>query len=128
MVSSTLHHIPLGIFLQNSAPVPPGGAFGRQAAAMRVSGDMAAFHGCRFLGAQDTLYDHKGRHYFQDCYIEGSIDFIFGGGLSQYRVSFQIHTTAGLLVFFSYEVLLYMISKLLDRFFFLTNSHYCKKS
>lgn len=47
---------------------------------------MAAFHGCRFLGAQDTLYDHKGRHYFQDCYIEGSIDFIFGDGLSQYRV------------------------------------------
>ncbi|KAG0592392.1 hypothetical protein KC19_1G248400 [Ceratodon purpureus] len=70
---------------KNSAPPPPNGAFGRQAAAIRISGDMAAFHGCRFLGAQDTLYDHKGRHYFQDCYIEGSIDFIFGDGLSQYR-------------------------------------------
>ena len=86
-------------YLQNSAPPPPNGAFGRQAAAIRISGDMAAFHGCHFLGAQDTLYDHKGRHYFQDCYIEGSIDFIFGDGLSQYRVSLPILKTAEFLVF-----------------------------
>lgn len=53
--------------------------------ALRISADMAAFINCRFVGAQDTLYDHKGRHYFKKCYIQGSVDFIFGNGLSLYE-------------------------------------------
>lgn len=53
--------------------------------ALRISADTAAFIGCKFIGAQDTLYDHKGRHYFKDCYIQGSVDFIFGDGLSLYE-------------------------------------------
>jgi pectin methylesterase-like acyl-CoA thioesterase len=55
--------------------------------ALRATGDFAAFYDCGFYGAQDTLYDHKGRHYFHDCYIEGSIDFVFGRGQSLYVVS-----------------------------------------
>jgi hypothetical protein len=42
---------------------------------------------------QDTLYDHRGRHYFENSLIVGSIDFIFGNGRSLYRVcmyDFQI--------------------------------------
>jgi len=74
--------------LQNTTPVPPPGAVGKQAVALRISGDTAAFVGCKFLGAQDTLYDHIGRHYFKDCYIEGSVDFIFGNALSLYEVRF----------------------------------------
>jgi pectin methylesterase-like acyl-CoA thioesterase len=35
---------------------------------------------------QDTLFDDLGRHYFSDCFIEGSIDFIFGNGRSFYEV------------------------------------------
>ena len=54
--------------------------------ALRVSADNAAFVGCKFLGAQDTLYDHTGRHYYKECYIEGSVDFIFGNALSLYEV------------------------------------------
>lgn len=54
--------------------------------ALRITGDTAAFYGCHFVSGQDTLYDHQGRHYFKDCYIEGSIDFIFGDGLSLYEV------------------------------------------
>lgn len=27
---------------------------------------------------QDTLYLHSGKQYLRDCYIEGSVDFIFG--------------------------------------------------
>jgi pectinesterase len=27
---------------------------------------------------QDTLYLHFGKQYLKDCYIEGSVDFIFG--------------------------------------------------
>jgi pectinesterase len=53
--------------------------------ALRISADTAAFFNCKVIGAQDTLYDHRGRHYFEDCYIEGSVDFIFGNGLSLYK-------------------------------------------
>ncbi|XP_009406172.2 probable pectinesterase 53 isoform X1 [Musa acuminata AAA Group] len=70
---------------QNTTPVPPPGAMGKQAVSLRISGDTAAFVGCKFLGAQDTLYDHVGRHYYKDCYIEGSVDFIFGNALSLYE-------------------------------------------
>ncbi|PHT27813.1 hypothetical protein CQW23_32579 [Capsicum baccatum] len=67
--------------MQNTTPVPPPGAIGKQAVAFTISADTTAFVGCKFL-AQDTLYDHLGRHYYKDCYIEGSVDFIFGNGLS----------------------------------------------
>lgn len=30
------------------------------------------------LVVQDTLYLHYGKQYLKDCYIEGSVDFIFG--------------------------------------------------
>lgn len=66
-------------------PVP--GAVGAQAVAIRIAGDQAAFFGCGFFGAQDTLHDDRGRHYFKDCYIQGSIDFIFGNGKSLYEVT-----------------------------------------
>ncbi|KAG0456261.1 hypothetical protein HPP92_024049 [Vanilla planifolia] len=73
------------ISFKNTAPVPKPGAIGKQAVALRISGDTAAFLGCKFLGAQDTLYDHLGRHYYKDCYVEGSVDFIFGNALSLYE-------------------------------------------
>lgn len=59
---------------------------GRQAVALRVSGDRAAFYGCRILSYQDTLLDDGGRHYFSNCYIEGATDFIFGNATSLYEV------------------------------------------
>lgn len=51
-----------------------------QAVAVRVDGDKAIFTNCRFLGNQDTLYPHGrgSRQYYQNCYIEGTTDFIFG--------------------------------------------------
>ncbi|KAL0426459.1 UNVERIFIED_CONTAM: putative pectinesterase 15 [Sesamum latifolium] len=59
---------------------------GGQAVALRVSGDQSAFYGCGFYGAQDTLNDDQGRHYYKECYIQGSIDFIFGNGRSLFEV------------------------------------------
>ncbi|XP_058098720.1 probable pectinesterase 53 [Magnolia sinica] len=79
------YFIAKNITFKNTAPLPPSGALGKQAVALRISADTAAFVGCKFHGAQDTLYDHKGRHYFKECYIEGSIDFIFGDGHSLYE-------------------------------------------
>ncbi len=51
-----------------------------QAVALAVFGDRCVFRRCRFLGWQDTLLDHRGRHYYEDCYIAGHCDFIFGSG------------------------------------------------
>jgi pectinesterase len=50
-----------------------------QALAIRVDGDRAAFRNCRFLGWQDTVFINRGRQYFENCYIAGHVDFIFGG-------------------------------------------------
>ena len=51
-----------------------------QAVAVRVDGDKVIFNNCRFLGFQDTLYPHgdASRQYYKNCYIEGTVDFIFG--------------------------------------------------
>ncbi len=57
-----------------------------QAVAVLVANDMAAFYACGFYGGQDTLFDFQGRHYYKDCYIEGTVDFIFGDGQSQFIV------------------------------------------
>lgn len=50
-----------------------------QALAIRVDGDRVVFRNCRFLGWQDTVFINRGRQYFENCYIEGHVDFIFGG-------------------------------------------------
>lgn len=34
---------------------------------------------CLFFGQQDTMYLRSGRIYFENCYIEGEVDFICGG-------------------------------------------------
>lgn len=51
-----------------------------QAVALHVEGDRIIFRNCRFLGNQDTIYagHEKSRQYFENCYIEGTTDFIFG--------------------------------------------------
>jgi len=54
-----------------------------QAVAILVKGDRAAFTNCRFLGFQDTLYAYGdqcklSRQYYKNCYIQGTVDFIFG--------------------------------------------------
>ncbi|XXG53825.1 hypothetical protein AAC387_Pa03g1854 [Persea americana] len=82
-----------GITFENTAPSPQPGATGMQAVALRVSGDKAVFFRCKILGSQDTLFDQRGRHYFHKCYVQGSIDFIFGNGRSLYQ-GCTLHTTA----------------------------------
>ena len=51
-----------------------------QAVALHVEGDREVFANCRFLGFQDTIYtgNPQGRELFIDCYVEGTVDFIFG--------------------------------------------------
>lgn len=56
-----------------------------QALAIRVDGDRAAFRNCRFLGWQDTILLNRGRQYFENCYIEGHVDFIFGAATAWFE-------------------------------------------
>ncbi|KAK4751092.1 hypothetical protein SAY87_004574 [Trapa incisa] len=78
------YFIAVNIRFENTAPHDVG-VIGQQAVAVRVSGNKAAFYNCSFIGSQDTLYDHKGLHYFNNCFIQGSVDFIFGYGTSLYE-------------------------------------------
>lgn len=51
-----------------------------QAVALHVEADRCVISKCRLLGNQDTLYTatSTSRQLYQDCYIEGTTDFIFG--------------------------------------------------
>jgi len=51
-----------------------------QAVALHIEGDRVILRNCRLLGHQDTLYAGRdgARQYFENCYIEGTTDFIFG--------------------------------------------------
>jgi polygalacturonase len=67
---------------------------GSQAVALLVRGDRDIFENVRILGNQDTLYAGVGectgsgaeracpvaRQYFDRCFVEGNVDFIFGDG------------------------------------------------
>lgn len=56
-----------------------------QAVAVYASGERMEFYQVRFLGNQDTLYLKEGSQYFSRCYIEGDIDFIFGGARAVFK-------------------------------------------
>ena len=66
-----------------------------QAVALHTEGDRLRFIGCRFLGHQDTVYTGVGgtRLYFEDCYIEGTTDFIFGPSTAWFE-NCEIHSKA----------------------------------
>lgn len=80
-----------------------------QAVAVLVVGDCAIFRRCKFLGHQDTLYAHGrksdpktdaeregvktqfipanlvSRQYYEDCYIAGTVDYIFGWAVAYFN-------------------------------------------
>ncbi|MEV0326801.1 pectinesterase family protein [Micromonospora echinospora] len=65
---------------------------GHQAVALNLSSDRARLHNVRLLGNQDTFYvKDPARVYVTQSYIEGDVDFIFGGGIAVFERS-RIHT------------------------------------
>ncbi|GAB2298517.1 hypothetical protein Dimus_032581 [Dionaea muscipula] len=69
-----------GFLCKNMGFMNTAGPEGHQAVAMRVNAQQAVFHSCRFDGYQDTLYTQGGSHFFRNCIISGTVDFIFGNG------------------------------------------------
>ncbi|GAA1000063.1 hypothetical protein GCM10009555_102260 [Acrocarpospora macrocephala] len=54
---------------------------GQQAVALRLDGDRTTLTNLRVLGDQDTLLvNDSARAYVRGSYVEGTVDFIFGGG------------------------------------------------
>lgn len=59
----------------------------KQAVALNVRGDRHRFMNVRFLGNQDTLLTNGGTQYFYQYYIEGDVDFLFGGSRAVFEES-----------------------------------------
>lgn len=73
---------------QNNAGFTAG-----QAVAVFANGDELSFFNCNFKGFQDVLFCSGigSRQYYQNCYIEGTTDFIFGPSTVVFQ-SCEIHS------------------------------------
>lgn len=66
-----------------------------QAVALFTNADRLTFINCKLLGYQDTYYagggSNMGRTYMKNCYIEGSVDYIFGNATALFD-SCEMHS------------------------------------
>jgi pectinesterase len=65
-----------------------------QAVAISVTGDRDVFDACQFLGWQDTLYANSGRQYYENSYIDGRVDYVFGDATAVFQNT-EFYSVAG---------------------------------
>lgn len=70
------------------------GRYQTQALAINSSADRVSFYNCEIVSRQDTVYINKGRCYFENCFVEGTDDFIYGDATAVFE-SCQINTPYG---------------------------------
>lgn len=75
----------------NTYPQTPSTA----ALAADFYGSNMAAYGCSFKGYQDTLLANQGVQVFSNCYIEGSVDFIWGYSKAYFHQCYIASNTAG---------------------------------
>ncbi|CAA0834267.1 Probable pectinesterase 67 [Striga hermonthica] len=72
------HFVAFGISFKNTGAK-------KNSVAVFLEADKGAFYDCAFFSNHNTLYDYKGRHYYHNCYIQGSMDLIFGLGQAMFH-------------------------------------------
>ncbi|MES2675549.1 MAG: pectinesterase family protein [Pseudomonadota bacterium] len=82
-------------FLTNDALAPDRKIIGSQAVALfiDVPSDRIILRNISLLGYQDTLFVNSGRSWFDQVFIAGNVDYIFGGGTALFTDS-EIKTRA----------------------------------
>lgn len=67
------------LIIENSYHRVPGNT-GNQNVAFKTEACFGTYTNIDFISEQDTLYIDANDNYFDNCYIEGDVDFIFGSG------------------------------------------------
>ena len=84
--SSSVYVLGDNFFAEDLTFENSSGTTGGQALAISLSGDRAAFKNCGFLGHQDTFYASGNTiQYFKNCFIAGTVDFIFGASTAYFE-------------------------------------------
>ncbi|KAL0399268.1 UNVERIFIED_CONTAM: Pectinesterase 1 [Sesamum radiatum] len=76
--TATLAAVARGFILQDICIQNTAGPENGQAVALRIGADQSIINRCYMDAYQDTLYTHSQRQFYRDCYVTGTVDFIFG--------------------------------------------------
>lgn len=81
--TSTIYVEAFDFYGENFTTQHTAGRNGGQAECITNSGDRMVFRNVAMKGNQDAVrFDHASRSYMTDCYIEGTVDYIYDSGIA----------------------------------------------